>query len=240
MDFNLTNQHKSLLITCLIAGTVVLSIFNLGLEKHSQFLSESYYEIAPEEEPTLEDTKILEAQQDINPDQAETNNAFNETVKNKHFAQAYKTIEPPKDYIPKSENASETKNTHTKYNQIEDDYNLNGEALSAFNKVKNVLDKQSGEYVNTKSTIKFSLKGRKKVFIPIPIYLCEVQGKIIINITVNAQGKVINSYVNNASTSTNACLIEHAMEYAKDSRFSEDLSKNEQIGSITFNFIGKN
>ena len=58
---HLTNQHKALLITLLLSGTVVLSIFNLSLKKQSQFLSESYYEMEPEEEITEEEIKILEA-----------------------------------------------------------------------------------------------------------------------------------------------------------------------------------
>ena len=63
--------------------------------------------------------------------------------------------------------------------------------------------------------------------------------KIVINITVNASGKVIGTNYNNASSSGNQCLIEHALEYAKKAQFNTDASKASQIGTITFYFQGK-
>ena len=105
--------------------------------------------------------------------------------------------------------------------------------------MKDLLKQQETKGVNTKSTVSFSLVDRKKVYIPIPVYLCEVDGIIVINITVDANGSVTNAYFNNASSSKNACLIEHALEYAKSSKFSADSSKKTQLGSITFSFIGK-
>src|SRR5690606_3414926 len=93
---------------------------------------------------------------------------------------------------------------------------------------------QQNEGANTKSTVSFSLKDRKKVSIPIPVYLCEVDGKVVINITVNATGKVIDTYVNTSSTTSNECLVAYALQYAKSSQFSADASKKTQLGSITF------
>jgi hypothetical protein len=235
---SLNNQHKALLITLLISGTVVLSVFNLSLKKQSEFISESYYEIEPEKELTEEEIKILEALEQLNKTKAETNKAFNEANQNKHFAQAYKTIAPPEDYVPKSTNASESQIARKTY-EIPENSKLNQEELSKFSKVNDVLKKQHSEGNNSKSSISFSLKNRSKVYIPIPVYLCEVDGKIVVNITVNSAGNVIDAYVNTSSTSSNECLIEHALDYAKQSQFSSDASKETQIGSITFLFIGK-
>lgn len=236
---HLTNQHKALLITLLLTGTVVLSVFNLSLKKHSEFISESYYEMEPEEELTEEEQKILEALEQLNNSKAETNNAFNETNNSKQFAQAYKPIAPPEDYVPKTRDASESGEAYKKEYQEPEDSKLNNEEISSFSKVNDLLKKQQNEGENTKSTISFSLVNRKKVYIPIPVYLCEKGGKIVINITVNAKGKVTDAYVNTSSSTTNECLVEHALEYAKNSEFSADASKKSQIGSITFNFIGK-
>ncbi|WP_418602234.1 energy transducer TonB family protein [Hwangdonia sp.] len=238
-DLNLTNQHKALLITLLLAGTVVLSIFNLSLKKQSAFMSESYYEMEPEEELTEEEIKILEALENLNASKAETNNAYNETSNNKQFAQAYKPIAPPEDYVPKNSSVPEQNDAFKKAYESTDDSKLNTEELSSFSKVNDLLKKQQDEGANTKSTISFSLVNRKKVYIPIPIYLCEIGGKIVINITVNAQGDVTDAYVNSSSSTSNECLVEHALEYAKNAQFSSDASKKSQIGSITFNFIGK-
>ncbi|WP_341216657.1 TonB family protein [uncultured Wocania sp.] len=236
---NLTNQHKALLITLLLTGTVVLSIFNLGLKKQSEFISESYYEMEPEEELTEEEIKILEALEQLNASKAETNNAFNETSNNKHFAEAYKPIAPPEDYVPKNNNASEQNEAFKKEYDKLDDSKLNTEELSSFSKVNDLLKKQQDEGANTKSTISFSLVDRKKVYIPIPVYLCEIGGKIVVNITVNAKGNVTDAYINSSSSTSNECLTEHALEYAKKSQFSTDTTKKSQIGSITFYFIDK-
>tara|TARA_R110000868_G_scaffold152158_1_gene376802 strand:+ start:2166 stop:2885 length:720 start_codon:yes stop_codon:yes gene_type:complete len=237
---NLTDQHKALLITCFIAGTVVLSVFNLSLKQQDELASESYYEIEPEKELTEEDIKILEALEKLNNTEAETNSAFNETQKSKQFAQAYKTIAPPEDYVPKHNSSEENSaESYTKKYEDKQDSRVDKDELSSFDKVNDLLKKQQEENNNNKSTISYSLINRKKVFIPIPIYLCEENGKIIINITVNAKGSVTDAYLNTSSTSSNQCLQEHALEYAKQAQFSSDGSKESQLGSITFNFIGK-
>ena len=236
---NLTNQHKALLITIFLSGTVILSVFNLGLKKQSEFISESYYEIEPEKEPTPEEIKVLEALESLNNAKAETNDAFNETQKSKQFAQAYKTIAPPEDYVPKSSSVSDGPNSANRSYEDTEDSKLKEEELSKFSKVNELLKKQRSSGNNSKSTISFSLKNRTKVYIPIPVYLCEVDGRIIVNITVDSEGNVTDTYVNSSSTSDNECLIERALEYAKQSQFSTDTSKEAQIGTITFYFIGK-
>ncbi|OEK09288.1 hypothetical protein A8C32_11230 [Flavivirga aquatica] len=239
MHFN--DQHKALLLTFLISGTVVLSIFNLGLKKHNEFASESYYELEPEKELTEEDIKVLEALEKLNNTKAETNEAFDQSQQNKHFAQAYKTIAPPEDFIPKHDDNTTDylKTINERHNNATQDSKLNEEELSKFNKANEILKKQLSENNNSKSSIGFSLVNRTKVYIPIPVYLCEVDGKIVVNITVNSNGDVIDAYINTSSTSNNECLIEHALDYAKQSKFSIDGSKKTQIGSITFSFIGK-
>ncbi|MEN3323349.1 hypothetical protein VP395_06395 [Mariniflexile soesokkakense] len=238
---NLSNKHKSLLITILLSGTVILSVFNLSIKTQDELVTESYYEMEPEKELTPEEAKILEALEKINANKAETNNAFNEADKTKHFAQAYQQIAPPEDYVPSSSEESDGEGDES--NSLGENKPIkpavNKEELSSYSKVNDLLKQQQNTGVNTKSTVSFSLVDRKKVFIPIPVYLCEVDGKIVINITVNANGSVIDAYVNNSSNSKNECLIEHALEYAKSSKFSADASKKTQLGSITFSFIGK-
>ena len=238
---HLSNQHKALLITLLITGTVVLSVFNLNMKQHSDEVAESYYEIEPEKELTEEETKVLEALEKINNAKPETNKAFNETEDNKHFAQAYKPIAPPEDYTPKpSENEGESENNYTLSEKPTANNKIKKEELSAFSKVNDLLKQQKSKGANTKSTMHYSLVGRTHYYMPTPIYLCEFGGRIVVNITVNAKGDVIDAYINSSSTSDNQCLTEAALEYAKEAKFSEDASKKTQLGSITFNFIGKN
>lgn len=238
---HLTDQHKALLITILISGTLILAVFNLGLQNHEDISAESYYELEPEKQLTEEEKQLKETLEKLNNSKAETNSAYNEADKNNHFAQAYKQIAPPEDYVPQSSEEHEGEDDET--SPLGESKPLkpaiNKEQLSTYSKVNDVLKQQQNTGVNTKSTVSFSLVDRKKVTIPIPVYLCEEDGKIVINITVNATGNVIDAYFNNASTSKNDCLVQHALEYAKSSRFSADASKKSQLGSITFNFIGK-
>lgn len=240
---SLTNQHKALLITFFLSGTVVLSVFIFDLKQQGELASESYYEMEPEKELTEEDVKILEALEKLNNTKAETNSAFNETANNKQFAEAYKPIAPPEDYEYKKPSDDNDEGDGENSSAIPEEKPLkpavNKEELSSFSKVNELLKKQQSESVNTKSTISFSLVDRKKIYIPVPIYLCEVDGKIVINITVSDKGNVTNAYLNSSSTSSNQCLIQYALEYALESQFSAEPSKKEQLGSITFNFIGK-
>ncbi|MBD0830963.1 hypothetical protein ICJ83_02350 [Aestuariibaculum sp. TT11] len=205
-------------------------------------MAESYYEMEPEEPLTEEEVKMLEALEQLQGSKAETNQAFNETDNSKHFSQAFKTIAPPEDYVPKTNTSSDNgtnENTNAFGENIAEDAAIKEEEISAFNKVSELLKKQKSEGVNKKSTMSYSLKDRSHHFMPTPIYLCEEGGKIVVNITVNANGDVVESDINSSSSSSNKCLIDHALEYAKEAKFSKDASKPTQIGTITFNFIGK-
>lgn len=234
----LTNQHKALLITVLLSGTVVLSVFNLSIKKESKRIAESYYELEPEEILTEEEIKILEALEQLNASKAETNQAHNET-QDKRFAEAYKPIAPPKDYENERLNNQQdpSENLASRTPNIDEDSGLKQEELSSFSKVNDLLKKQE-EATNAKSTMSYSLVGRKLLNNPTPIYLCEIGGKIVVNITVNGRGEVTDTYINSSSTSSNECLTDHALEYAQQAIF-DSASKASQIGSITFLFIGK-
>lgn len=240
MQFN--NKQKSLLLTFLISGTVVLSVFNLSIKKQNKLATESYYEMEPEKPLTEEEIKVLEALESLNNAKAETNKAFNETDKAKPFAEAYKPIAPPEDYQrPQSEQDNDmSEQSSSDNNDISD---LNHEEVSSFSKVNSFLNKSTKKNEvksnNRKSTISYSLVDRTDEYLPIPIYLCEDGGKIVINITVDDQGNVIDTYVNSSSTSSNDCLVESALEYAKQAKFNASPGKRSQLGSVTFNFVGK-
>lgn len=86
------------------------------------------------------------------------------------------------------------------------------------------------------STVSYNLVNRQAIYIPNPVYTCDAQGKIVLNITVNGKGAVTQmTYNTNASSSTNGCLIDQARAYAKDAIFDSS-QKATQLGSITFNF----
>jgi TonB family protein len=237
----LSNQHKALLITAFIAGTVVFAVLGLNLKQQAQVIAESYYELTPETPPQeelirSETTASQQAQRS-----AETNKAFNATKKSTHFAQAFKPIAPPKEYIP-SKNFDDTstldalkskyKNTHLETSTPE--------SSAAYDKVNALLKKQQSEGNTANSSMSFSLINRSIMHYDTPIYLCENGGKVIITITVNPNGNVVDAYFNSSSSSSNACLVNHAIQYAKNVKFNTaTVAKGNQVGSITFIFMGK-
>ena len=96
----LKNSHKALAITLLITGTLLLSVLNVTVFKTNTAVAETLYDIEQAEdiiENIAEQTPIKSANK-------ATNKAFNTSENYKHYAQAYKPIAPPEDYInPKLE-----------------------------------------------------------------------------------------------------------------------------------------
>ncbi|MFV0573416.1 MAG: hypothetical protein ACK5M1_13490 [Xanthomarina gelatinilytica] len=239
---NLSNKHKALLITLLVSGTIVLSLFSFHIKKQNELMAESYYLLEPETPKTPEELEAEKLAEAVEKQNSETNKAYNETQEYKKFAEAYQHIAPPKDYVPKpSENMTENDLTESGTTQAISE--IDDAVLSSYSSVNNVLNKRkpsnSSQSVNKNSSMHYSLVNRTHDYLPTPIYLCEEGGKIIINITVNASGLVTDAYVNASTTSKNECLKDHALDYAKEARFSTDVSKPSQIGTITFYFEGK-
>ncbi len=255
-------KYKALIITTLISGTLVLAMFAVGLEKQSEVMAESYYELP--QPLTLEEQKQLEALAMSDPNIAETNKAYNSEAEFKEMMKNFKSVNS--DDFDKNAKQTETEVVETpeeateiQDNPTEQDYSLNENELSSYSKINNVIAMRSAEKrqmaksngnnstnksannsaLNTNSSVSYSLVNRNDKHLPPPVYLCEEGGKIVINITVNASGEVTEAYVNTSSNSKNACLIDSALQYANDARFSPDVSKTQQIGSITYYFKGK-
>lgn len=237
MQFN--NSHKALAITFLIVGTLVLSIFNTTIFKLDHAQAETFYEVETVED-LKEETPEIESQ---NKSSNTTNKAFNTTENYKHYAQAYKPIAPPKDYTnPKLETYKNNVIKETSASKSSGNSSISEETMTSFNSVNSVLSKRSqnqsaaqSNVANTNSNVYYSLKGRIDQHLPIPIYLCDARGKIVVNITVNQNGNVVKVSINSASTSNNACLEDYALKYAKEARF-DTANKTSQIGTITFEF----
>ena len=88
--------------------------------------------------------------------------------------------------------------------------------------------------------ISYELKDRRSLIIPNPVYTCDVGGVIVINIQVNALGKVTKTSFNKKASSTqNGCLIESAETYAKQARFTTAPKISNQKGTITYSFPGQ-
>ncbi len=237
----LSNQHKALLLTMLIAGTVVCAVFGMSLKQQPQVIAESFYELTPEEQHEEQQTKPLETTATERQRSTETNKAFNASKKSTHFAQAFQPIAPPEAYTPHpkvADDASTLNAIKTKYKNTHLE-TPNTESTPSYKKVNALLEKQKQTSNNANSSMSFSLVNRSIMHYNTPIYLCENGGKVVLTITVNSNGNVENASFNTASTSSNECLVKHAIEYAKAVKFNTVTSTGDQIGSITFYFRAK-
>lgn len=104
-------------------------------------------------------------------------------------------------------------------------------------------DAQKEEYTNylkdRRTSISYSLVDRSAYHLPPPIYTCIEGGKVVVNITVDANGYVTEASFNDKSSGTsNGCLVDNAIAYALKARFSAD-SRESQIGTITYLFQSK-
>lgn len=102
---------------------------------------------------------------------------------------------------------------------------------------------QKEEFTNVlkdkRTSISFSLVDRNAYHLPPPIYTCIEGGKVVINIEVDSNGFVTEATFNDKSSGTsNGCLVDNAIAYALQARFSSD-SKASQIGTITYLFQSK-
>ncbi|SDR82935.1 hypothetical protein SAMN04515667_0778 [Formosa sp. Hel1_31_208] len=251
MDF--IEKHKAFILTTLITGTIVLAMFSFHIKQKTVSVTESYYQLEPPTTEELEDQELqkrIEELANLNP---KSNQAFNEDEEFKQMMRNFKTVnsndfqevaeDTEKPTEESSENPEELLTSNTEISSSKT-YALNEKERKTFNKANDILamhstkkDDKTSEG-NKSSSVSFSLSNRTKVSLPPPVYLCEETGKIVVNIKVNAVGLVTETYINSSSSTDNQCLIDHAIEYAKNARFSS-ADRKQQIGSITYYFQGK-
>ena len=86
------------------------------------------------------------------------------------------------------------------------------------------------------TTVSYDLAGRRHTYMPRPVYRCRSGGTIVVNITVNGNGYVVDAQISaSRSNSSDACLIDAAIQDAQRSRFNES-SVARQQGTITYIF----
>jgi TonB family protein len=87
--------------------------------------------------------------------------------------------------------------------------------------------------------ISYSLAGRKPQSLPVPKSNLQEEGRVVVEITVDPEGRVIAAKPGiKGSTTTNPALLEIARKAALSARFSASSdSPEEQKGTITYNFI---
>lgn len=85
------------------------------------------------------------------------------------------------------------------------------------------------------TVISYYLEGRKALRLPVPAYKCELGGQVVVDIEVDANGKVTNANVDFGNSVVDECINKSAIEAAMASIFTASTSK--QTGSITYLFV---
>lgn len=72
--------------------------------------------------------------------------------------------------------------------------------------------------------------------LPLPAYNIQEEGRVVVTITVNPEGSVIDTRINNRTNTTNMQLRNAAVEAARRTKFNAISGKNNQTGTITYYF----
>ena len=84
----------------------------------------------------------------------------------------------------------------------------------------------------------FDLNGRSlgPGGLPMPVYNVQEEGRVVVTITVNPAGQVIQTSINKRTNTANAALRKAAEDAAKKARFNAVSGVNNQTGTITYYF----
>ncbi|WP_025743439.1 energy transducer TonB [Aquimarina pacifica] len=224
-------KHKALIITLMLMGIVVMSLYNINMinkqKEQSEILMEIPEEFLSELEEEQQPEEDLMAQENRQLDNARrTHEAYNEDFED------HDEVEERIKSLMEAEEASAGDEADPS----------EGEAALDEEEKKEDLDKKEKEKLeesetnNRNSSLTYVLKDRKSVELPNPVYTCNGSGKVVVKIEVNKNGYVIDTKVDKKSSTTrNECLFDNAMQYARQALFSRsDIEKQE--GSITYYF----
>lgn len=237
---NLNRKQLSLIITIFTMANVVLLAYNVHLVNREE--DEYVIEMAildEEVEQLLEEKERLEKLAQNDP--IKSHRAFNETAKPSiGEPEPLKTLE---ELMEEREMGSEPNES----NEGDAGFVSNLKELAKKRKERREQlgerDAEKKEFTNSlkdrHTSIFYSLVDRNAYYLPPPIYTCERGGKVVINITVDRNGDVLEVSFNDKSSNTSDyCLIQNAKAYALKASFSQS-SEDRQIGTITYLFQGK-
>ena len=91
------------------------------------------------------------------------------------------------------------------------------------------------------TTVSYYLEGRYDVSLPIPVYKCQGNGKVVMSIDVNQQGYIVKIEIDRAKSNiSEECILETAEKAARTTRFNPISSNSQtQKGTLTYIFIAQ-
>lgn len=234
---NFDYSYRAFLITSLLFAILFLGMYSIKLSRYTvEAENQLDFEYALEDIITEEELASDESEIKI-----QTHRAYNEAEKyiselENDRKEPSATTESKLQAMNEAINNAIGNTNEAKIKNAREAIKEAKDKLRTTNEVKFKNSKSS----NKKTTISYSLVNRNAIAIPNPVYTCHSFGKVVISIEVNTIGKVTKTAYNEAaSTTSNICLIEAALEYASKARFTTDRYKPTQIGTITYNYPGQ-
>lgn len=216
-------------------GIFVLSLYNIHMFSKEKLSEEMYIELPvedllTEDDPLEEEEQKLQDQRDLIAAKR-THDAYNEDFEDPDDNTFEERLKALTEAMENESDAEENKEGEVPLEEEEEKMKKEAEKLALQKKLA-----EENEVNNRNSSLTYSLKDRKAVDLPNPIYTCQGSGKVVVMVEVNNNGYVINTKVDKKNSSTrNECLFENAVKYAQQALFSRtDLEK--QRGSITYYF----
>lgn len=242
----LNRKQLSLLITFFSMSLFILLLFNIHLghqdEEDGYVIELNLQEEEDPEQKLLDEIKALEELANAAP--IKSHMAFNEANKPSYGKpEPLKTLEEILEEQEMSEDGDASEDTpisNSEYaarvKELAKRRREKQELLGELDANKEVM---TNNFAKRNTSVSYSLVDRTHLNLPIPIYTCIEGGKVVINITVDPTGKVLEAEVNKKSSNTlNGCLVDNAIAYALKSKFNNG-GKASQKGSITYLFQGK-
>ncbi len=99
-------------------------------------------------------------------------------------------------------------------------------------------DSISNTIFSGESNIHYSLENRYHVRLPVPVYLAQGGGTVVVDIWVSQAGKVIKAEIRRTVNGHDPMLPEYALQAASRTIFNADrLAPSPQKGTITYTFV---
>ena len=236
----LSSADKAMLITFTGASLLVLVFFFLGVKPfENPNPEEAFIEIPVVQEQELEEEEL----QPVNRKTPRSHQAYNTSELRRESKELFEEEDAVRKAIEQQQLKSVQDLTAQNENALSESRKKQEQELKEHNEeVRQQIEAREAErerrnaLAKRESTVSYHLIERQAIYIPNPVYTCDAQGKIVLNITVNNKGGVTQMAFNKkASTSINGCLIDQALAYANEALFSSS-QKSTQLGSITFSF----
>ena len=142
-------KHKAALITFLITGIVVFSMFSFHITLQNKLIAESYYEVeplTPEELQKLEELEALEKALKTTNQASSEDEEFKEMMKNFKSMNANDFENTTKELEQEAFNEEDDVVTSESSYNTSSGYSVNQEELNKFRKAKDILEKRNPDF----------------------------------------------------------------------------------------------